>query len=75
MWDRGATRINKRRLRRIFVLPLRALIRIGIVGYPAARVDHVLKDGDTIRVGPLALTAHVTGWPHARLHLVVVPRS
>jgi len=43
------------------VLPLRALIRIGIVGYPAARVDHVLKDGDTIRVGPLALTAHVTG--------------
>ena len=43
------------------VLPLRALIRIGIVGYPAVRVDHVLKDGDTIRVGPLALTAHVTG--------------
>jgi metallo-beta-lactamase class B len=43
------------------VLPLRALIRIGILGYPAARVDHVFKDGDTIRVGPLALTAHVTG--------------
>jgi metallo-beta-lactamase class B len=43
------------------VLPLRALTRIGIVGYPAIRVDHVLKDGDTIRVGPLALTAHVTG--------------
>ena len=43
------------------VLPLRALIRIGIVGYPPARVDHVFKDGDTIRVGPLALTAHVTG--------------
>jgi len=43
------------------VLPLRALIRIGILGYPAARVDHRFKDGDTIRVGPIALTAHVTG--------------
>src|SRR3954468_19526022 len=43
------------------VLPLRALVRIGIAGCPAVRVDHVLKDGDTIRVGPLALTAHVTG--------------
>jgi metallo-beta-lactamase class B len=43
------------------VLPLRVLIRIGILGYPAVRVDHVFKDGDTIRLGPLALTAHVTG--------------
>jgi hypothetical protein len=43
------------------ILPLRALIRLGIVGYPAIRVDHVLKDGDTIRVGPLAVTAHITG--------------
>jgi metallo-beta-lactamase class B len=43
------------------ILPLRALVRIGIVGYPAVRVDHVLKDGDTIRLGPLALTAHITG--------------
>ena len=42
-------------------LPVRALIRIGILGYPATRVDHRFKDGDTIRVGPLALTAHVTG--------------
>jgi metallo-beta-lactamase class B len=24
-------------------------------------VDHRFKDGDTIRVGPIALTAHVTG--------------
>jgi hypothetical protein len=32
------------------VLPLRALIWIEIVGYPAARVDHRFKDGDTIRV-------------------------
>ncbi len=43
------------------VLPLRVLIRIGILGYPATRVGHRFKDGDTIRVGPIALTAHVTG--------------
>ena len=43
------------------ILPLRALFRIGIVGYPATRVDHRFKDGDTIRVGPIALTAHITG--------------
>ena len=49
------------------------LLRIG--GYPPARVDHRLKDGDTIRVGPIALTAHITGRPHARLHLVVVHGS
>jgi metallo-beta-lactamase class B len=42
------------------VLPLRALIWIGVLGYPAARVDHRFKDGDTVRVGPIALTAHVT---------------
>jgi metallo-beta-lactamase class B len=43
------------------ILPLRALVRIGIVGYPGMRVDHRFKDGDTIRLGPLALTAHITG--------------
>jgi metallo-beta-lactamase class B len=42
------------------ILPLRALLWMGIVGYPAPRVDHRFKDGDTIRVGPIALTAHVT---------------
>src|SRR4249920_2235849 len=42
------------------VLPLRALIWIGVFGYPPPRVDHRFKDGDTIRVGPIALTAHVT---------------
>jgi metallo-beta-lactamase class B len=42
------------------VLPLRALIWIGVLGYPAARVDHRFKDGDTVHVGPIALTAHVT---------------
>jgi metallo-beta-lactamase class B len=44
-----------------FVLPLRALLWTGILAYPPARVDHRFKDGDTIRLGPIALTAHVTG--------------
>jgi metallo-beta-lactamase class B len=43
------------------ILPLRALVWIGIAGYPAARVDHRFKDGDTIRVGTTAITAHITG--------------
>jgi metallo-beta-lactamase class B len=42
------------------MLPVRALLWIGIFGYPAPRVDHRFKDGDTVRLGPLALTAHVT---------------
>ena len=42
-------------------LPFRTLVQIGILGFPPARVDHRFKDGDTIRVGPIALTAHVTG--------------
>ena len=42
-------------------LPIRTLVQIGILGFPPARVDHRFKDGDTIRVGPIALTAHVTG--------------
>ena len=33
---------------------------VGLGRFPAARVDHRFSDGDTIRVGPLALTAHVT---------------
>jgi metallo-beta-lactamase class B len=41
--------------------PMRTLIRIGLLKYPPARVDHRFKDGDTIRVGPIAVTAHVTG--------------
>jgi metallo-beta-lactamase class B len=43
------------------ILPVRILIQIGLLQYPPARVDHRFKDGDTIRVGPIALTAHVTG--------------
>lgn len=43
------------------ILPLRALVRLGVVGYPPMRVDHRFADGDTVRLGPLALAAHVTG--------------
>jgi metallo-beta-lactamase class B len=41
-------------------LPLRVLLWMRLVGYPPPRVDHRFKDGDTIRVGPIALTAHIT---------------
>lgn len=41
-------------------LPIRALIRVGIISYPAVRVDHQVQDGDTVRVGPLAVVAHLT---------------
>lgn len=40
-------------------LPMRALV--WAIRYPAPRVDYRLNDGDTIRVGPVAVTAHVTG--------------
>lgn len=39
---------------------LRPLFKLGITGYPRARVDRRLDDGATVRVGPVALTAHVT---------------
>jgi metallo-beta-lactamase class B len=42
-------------------LPIRVLNWVGIISYPSARVDHRLKDGETVRVGPVALTAHITG--------------
>ena len=41
-------------------LPMRVLLWIGVLGYPPIRVDHRFKDGDTIRLGPIALTAHIT---------------
>lgn len=40
-------------------LPLRAVTWLH--RYPAARVHRRLNDGDTVRVGPTVLTAHVTG--------------
>jgi metallo-beta-lactamase class B len=43
-----------------FAQPMKFLARLGAMRYPAARVDHVVKDGETIRVGPIAVTAHIT---------------
>lgn len=40
--------------------PLKLLSYIPLLHYPAPRVDHRFKDGTTIRVGPVALTARVT---------------
>ncbi len=40
--------------------PLRFLQFFGLATFPAARVDHRFEDGDTIRIGSIALTAHVT---------------
>src|SRR6476661_5425768 len=42
------------------ILPVRMLTWIGIIRYPAVHVDHRISDGDTIRVGPVAITAHLT---------------
>jgi len=42
-------------------LPMRMLVWVGLLRYPAARVDHRFKDGATIRLGPIELTAHITG--------------
>jgi metallo-beta-lactamase class B len=40
--------------------PLRYLAMLGFGTFPVPRIDHRFRDGDTVRVGPLALTAHVT---------------
>jgi metallo-beta-lactamase class B len=40
--------------------PLRYLAMVGLLDYPAAKVDHRFKDGAVVRVGPITLTAHVT---------------
>jgi len=38
----------------------RTLVKLGPASYTPPRVDHRFNDGDTIRVGPIALTAHIT---------------
>ncbi len=40
--------------------PLRFLHFIGLGSFPPVQVDHRFEDGDTLKVGPLELTAHVT---------------
>jgi len=40
--------------------PYRVLAWAGVTTYPAPRVDHRVRDNDTIRLGSLAVTAHIT---------------
>jgi metallo-beta-lactamase class B len=42
-------------------LPVTILAYVGILRYPAPHVDHRFKDGAKIRLGPIELTAHITG--------------
>jgi len=44
----------------IVYTPYRLMARAGINKYRAPRVDHKVKDGETVHVGALALTAHIT---------------
>lgn len=50
---------------------------VGASGYPPARIDHRVKDGDVIRVGPIAVTAHIvpgcTAWTFAVNDASVTP--
>jgi metallo-beta-lactamase class B len=41
-------------------LPSKVFANVGIAGYEPATVQHKVKDGDTVRVGPLKFTAHIT---------------
>ena len=45
---------------RVVYLPWKLLARAGVTRYPPARVDHRAKDNETIHLGSLAVTAHVT---------------
>jgi len=45
---------------RTVYLPYKLMRRAGITTYPPTRVDHRVKDNETIRLGSLAVTAHVT---------------
>ena len=42
------------------ILPIRMLAWSGISRYPAVRAERRLKDGDTIRLGPIEIVARIT---------------
>lgn len=48
-----------------FLGPFSFVVHVPIFQYPEARVDGRFKDGDTIRLGPIAIAAHITPG-HAR---------
>lgn len=41
-------------------LPQRVFATVGLASYDPATVQHRVNDGDTVRVGPLKFTAHIT---------------
>lgn len=43
-----------------FLGPLSFVSRLPIFRYPAVEVGHRFKDGDTIRLGPIEIVAHIT---------------
>lgn len=58
--DASATTIESGGDDSVLPLPIRALFRIGVLSYPPAHVDHRVHDGDTVRLGPIAIVAHLT---------------
>jgi metallo-beta-lactamase class B len=43
------------------IFPIRMLMWSGLTRYRAPRIDRQLRDGETIRLGPITITAHITG--------------
>jgi metallo-beta-lactamase class B len=41
-------------------IPIKLMVLSSIARYPKVRVDGTFKDGDTIRLGPIAIAAHIT---------------
>jgi metallo-beta-lactamase class B len=41
-------------------LAYKFMMTVGFQKFPVIHVDHRIKDGDTVRVGPIELTAHIT---------------
>jgi metallo-beta-lactamase class B len=46
--------------RNVLFTPFKLLARAGVTSFPPARIDHRVKDNETIHLGSLAITAHVT---------------
>ena len=44
----------------VVFITYRLLARVGITSFPPARVDHRVKNNETVHLGSLAITAHVT---------------
>jgi metallo-beta-lactamase class B len=46
--------------RNVVFIPYKLMARAGITSFPPARIDHRVKDNETVHLGSLAITAHVT---------------